>query len=115
MDENAVVCTRCQAVGLEQYVHSGSTRTGLLLLAVLVLPGLLYFLWYFLEGHWGCSTCGSRRVEPLMIPADQCAFGVEPPRLAESYQLQRFLSPSFPNPLQSSRRDQKGAAALHNL
>ncbi|HEU5351982.1 MAG TPA: hypothetical protein VFU55_10330 [Terracidiphilus sp.] len=96
MDEEAVVCTRCQSVGLERYVYSGSVRTGLLLLAVLVIPGVLYFIWYFLEGHWGCSSCGSRAVEPLMIPPEQCAFGVEPPRIAESYQLKAQLPPREP-------------------
>ncbi|HEU5457707.1 MAG TPA: hypothetical protein VFU68_03735 [Terracidiphilus sp.] len=105
MDERAVVCTRCQAVGLEQYVHSGSTRTGMLLFAVLILPGLFYFLWYFLEGHWGCSTCGSRKVEPLMIPPEQCAFGVEPPRLAESYQLKGCLPLREPGELNRGVRN----------
>lgn len=99
MDEEAVVCTRCQSVGLEQYMYSGSLRTGLLLLAVLVIPGVLYFIWYFLEGHWGCSTCGSRNVEPLMIPAEQCAFGVEPPRLMESYQLKTHVTLREPREL----------------
>jgi len=102
MDEEAVVCTRCQAVGLEEYMYSGSIRTGLLLLAILVVPGLLYFLWYFLEGHWGCSTCGSRAVEPLMIPREQCAFGVEPPRLAESFQLKAHLPLREPSELNRS-------------
>jgi hypothetical protein len=102
MEERAVVCTRCQAVGLEQYMHSGSVRKGLLLLAVLVVPGLIYFLWYFLEGHWGCSTCGSRKVEDLKIPPEECAFGVEPPRMLESYQLKA----DFPlgEPRQLNRR-----------
>jgi hypothetical protein len=105
MDEEAVVCTQCQAVGLEQYVHSGSIRTGLLLLAVLVIPGVLYFIWYFLEGYWGCSTCGSRAVEPLMIPAEQCAFGVEPPRLMESYQLKANLPLREPSELDRAVRN----------
>jgi hypothetical protein len=58
----AVCCTRCQSVGLDRYVHSGSARLGVLLLFFGVLPGVLYFLWFLVEGHRGCSTCGSRDV-----------------------------------------------------
>jgi hypothetical protein len=29
---------------------------------------VLYFLWYLFEGHWGCSTCGSRQVVSLVDP-----------------------------------------------
>ncbi|HUX44226.1 MAG TPA: hypothetical protein VMV57_05705 [Terracidiphilus sp.] len=88
MDE-AICCTSCQAVGLKHYMRSGSVRTGLLLLAVFVVPGVLYFAWYLLAGHWGCATCGSRAVVPLEIPPEQCAIGVQPPLLVESYQLKR--------------------------
>lgn len=65
----AVCCTRCQSVGLDRYVRSGSVRLGILLLLLFVVPGVLYFAWYFLEGHWGCSTCGSRHVVPLVEDA----------------------------------------------
>ncbi len=64
----AVCCTQCQAIGLKRYTHSGSAKKGLLLLALFIVPGLLYFLWYFLEGHWGCSSCGSRHVVPIIDP-----------------------------------------------
>lgn len=66
--ERAVCCTRCQSIGLERYLRSGSVRLGLLLLLFFVVPGLLYFAWYFLEGHWGCSTCGS----PKVVPIEDC-------------------------------------------
>jgi hypothetical protein len=49
-------------------MHSGNIRRGLFLLLFGVVPGLLYFLWYFLEGHWGCSTCGSPKVVPIVDP-----------------------------------------------
>lgn len=64
--ERAVCCTHCQSVGLIRFMRSGSPRIGLLLLCFFVVPGVLYFLWYFCSGHWGCSTCGSRRVVPLV-------------------------------------------------
>jgi hypothetical protein len=64
----AICCTRCQSVGLEKFVRSGSIRVGLLLLLLFVVPGVLYFLWYLFEGHWGCSTCGSRQVVSLLDP-----------------------------------------------
>jgi hypothetical protein len=41
---------------------------GLLLLLLFVVPGVIYFLWYLGEGHWGCSTCGSRKVVPIIDP-----------------------------------------------
>lgn len=63
--EQAVCCTRCQSIGLKRYMRSGSVRLGLLLLCLFVVPGVLYFLWYLVEGHWGCSTCGSRSVVPI--------------------------------------------------
>jgi hypothetical protein len=62
----AVCCTRCQSVGLITYMRNGSPRVGLLLLCLFVVPGVLYFLGYFLSGHWGCNTCGSREVVPLL-------------------------------------------------
>lgn len=62
----AVCCTRCQSVGLKTYVRSGSPRVGVLLLCLFIVPGLLYFLWHFASGHWGCCTCGSRDVVPLL-------------------------------------------------
>lgn len=58
----AVCCTRCQSVGLSRFMHSGSTRLGVLLLFFGVVPGILYLLWFLVEGHWGCSSCGSRDV-----------------------------------------------------
>ena len=64
----AVCCTSCQSIGLKRYMHSGSVRKGLFLLLLFIVPGVLYFLWYFLEGHWGCSTCGSRKVVPIIDP-----------------------------------------------
>jgi hypothetical protein len=64
----AVCCTLCQSIGLKRYVRSGSVKKGLLLLALFIVPGVLYFLWLFLEGHWGCSTCGSRKVVPIVDP-----------------------------------------------
>jgi hypothetical protein len=64
----AVCCTHCQSVGLKRYTRSGSAKKGLLLLFLFVVPGVLYFTWYLLEGHWGCSTCGSRRVVPIINP-----------------------------------------------
>ena len=73
----AVYCTHCHSVGLKQYVHTGSVRTGLLLLGLLIVPGLVYFAWYFLEGHWGCSTCGTRDVVPMIDPARVVEVAVE--------------------------------------
>ena len=64
----AVCCTRCQSVGLKRYMHSGTMKRGLFLLLFFVVPGVLYLLWYLLEGHWGCSTCGSRKVVPIINP-----------------------------------------------
>lgn len=64
----AVCCTECQSIGLKRYMHSGSVRKGLFLLLLFIVPGVLYFLWYVLEGHWGCSSCGSRRVVPIIDP-----------------------------------------------
>ena len=64
----AVCCTRCQSIGLKRYMHSGNFKKGIFLLLFLVVPGVLYLLWYFLEGHWGCSTCGSRQVVPIVDP-----------------------------------------------
>jgi hypothetical protein len=64
----AVCCTRCQSVGLKRHMHSGSVKKGLLLLLLFIVPGVLYFLWYLIEGHWGCSTCGSREVVPIVDP-----------------------------------------------
>ncbi len=51
-----------------RYVRSGSVRLGLLLLCLFVVPGVVYLLWHLCEGHWGCSTCGSRRIVPLEDP-----------------------------------------------
>lgn len=64
--QEAVCCTRCQSVGLTRYVRNGSVRMGLLLLCLLIVPGVVYFVWYFATGHWGCSTCGSSQVTPLL-------------------------------------------------
>ncbi len=64
----AVCCTHCQSIGLKRYMRSGSAKKGLLLLALFIVPGVLYFIWYFLEGHWGCSSCGSRHVVPIVDP-----------------------------------------------
>jgi hypothetical protein len=64
----AVCCTRCQSVGLQRYIRSGSVRLGLFLLLLFIVPGVIYFLWYLFEGHWGCSTCGSRKVVPIIDP-----------------------------------------------
>lgn len=77
----AVCCTRCQSVGLQRYIRSGSVRLGLFLLLLFVVPGVIYFLWYLGEGHWGCSTCGSRKVVPIVDPVP-------------SYQASRQLSQS---------------------
>jgi hypothetical protein len=49
-------------------MHSGTVKKGLFLCLFLLVPGVLYFMWYFLEGHWGCSTCGSRQVVPIVDP-----------------------------------------------
>lgn len=62
----AVCCTRCQSVGLTGYGRIGSPRLGLLLLCFFVVPGVVYFLWYFCSRRWGCSTCGSFKVVPLV-------------------------------------------------
>jgi hypothetical protein len=62
----AVCCTHCQSVGLKRYMRSGLPRLGLLLLCLFIVPGVVYFAWHFLSGHWGCSTCGSRKVVPLI-------------------------------------------------
>ena len=64
----AVCCTHCQSIGLKRYMRSGSAKKGLLLLALFIVPGVFYFIWYFLEGHWGCSSCGSRHVVPIVDP-----------------------------------------------
>lgn len=64
----AVCCTRCQSIGLKRYMHSGTIRKGIFLSLFLIVPGVLYFIWYFLEGHWGCSTCGSPEVVPIVDP-----------------------------------------------
>jgi len=64
--KRAVCCTCCQSVGLIRHMRSGSPRLGLLLLCVFLVPGILYLLWYLCNGHWGCSTCGSRKVVPLV-------------------------------------------------
>lgn len=64
----AVCCTRCQSVGLKTYERSGNPRMGVLLLFFFVVPGVLYLLWHYTSGHWGCNTCGSRKVVPLVEP-----------------------------------------------
>lgn len=66
MYQEAVCCTQCQSVGLKTYMRSGSPCVGLILLCLFVVPGLIYFLWYLASGHWGCSTCGSRKVVSLL-------------------------------------------------
>jgi len=58
-------------------MHSGSVKKGLLLLLLFVVPGVLYLIWYLLEGHWGCSTCGSRKVVPIMDPDEFRAMHAE--------------------------------------
>lgn len=63
--EKAVCCTRCQSIGLEKYIRSGSVRMGILLLFFFVVPGVLYLLWHLGTGNWGCSTCGSRAIVPI--------------------------------------------------
>lgn len=74
----AVCCTECQSVGLIRFVHSGSVKLGLMLLCLFVVPGVAYFLWYLCEGHWGCSTCGSREVVPIQDPDVLRANGLLP-------------------------------------
>lgn len=61
----AVCCTECQSVGLDRYINSASLKLGLLLLVFFVVPGVLYFAWFLVSSHRGCSTCGSRHVVPL--------------------------------------------------
>jgi len=76
----AVCCTRCQSVGLKRYMRSGSLRLGMVLLCFFVVPGVLYFLWLLCSGHWGCSTCGSREVVPML---EREAFHVRPMQTGE--------------------------------
>jgi len=63
--QKAVCCTRCQSIGMERYLRNGSVHLGVLLLAVFIVPGVLYLLWHLSTGHWGCSTCGSRAIVPI--------------------------------------------------
>jgi hypothetical protein len=81
----AVCCTRCQSVGLESYIHSGSVRKGLLLLSLFIVPGVLYFLWYLIEGHKGCSTCGSRRIVPIEDPDTMKAGYSNPMKVVQGF------------------------------
>jgi hypothetical protein len=76
----AVCCTRCQSVGLKTYVRSGNPRMGMLLLFFFVVPGVLYFLWYLASGHWGCNTCGSRKVVPMLEQEKFCMPPFTPER-----------------------------------
>jgi hypothetical protein len=65
----AVCCESCQSVGLDRYIHGASLKLGVLLLLLFVVPGVLYFAWFLLSSHRGCSTCGSRHVVPLVQEA----------------------------------------------
>ena len=73
----AVCCTECQSVGLDRYINGASLKLGLLLLLLFIVPGVLYFAWFLVRSHRGCSTCGSRYLVPLVKDA---ASPVEPVR-----------------------------------
>lgn len=73
----AVCCTECQSVGLDRYINRASMKLGLLLLVLFIVPGVVYFAWFLIKSHRGCSTCGSRNVVQLVQDA---ASPVEPVR-----------------------------------
>jgi ribosomal protein S27AE len=68
-------CTRCGSIAAPEYYRSGSVLITLVLLAIGILPGLIYYLWTRSHSHWGCGQCGSDELVPSDSPqAKQLGF-----------------------------------------
>jgi hypothetical protein len=75
--EKPVYCTRCGTVGRQKFFKRGSVLTGLLLLALFIVPGVIYLIWYLFEGYWGCSACRAREIISIDSPVAKRVLGAQ--------------------------------------
>ena len=63
-----LLCMRCGYVGKSERVYPGSDMAGLLLFLLLIVPGLIYFVWRYSSAFEQCSLCESRELIPHDSP-----------------------------------------------
>ena len=63
-----LLCTRCGYVGKAERAYPGSDMVGLFLLLLLIVPGLIYFVWQHFSAFEQCSRCESRELIPQDSP-----------------------------------------------
>lgn len=68
-------CTRCGTVGEQAFYRNGSVLLGIILLLFFVVPGVIYFIWYFGAGYWGCPRCQAEEIVPVNSPIARQALG----------------------------------------
>lgn len=82
-------CKHCGSVSIPHVktVKEGSTLTGLLLTLLMILPGLLYFVFRMrTEQFWVCGVCGRRGgLIPANSPAARAATQVQSNDEADVY------------------------------
>jgi hypothetical protein len=72
-----VYCKRCGTVGEQEFYRKGSLLLGVVLLCCFILPGILYFIWYFGAGYWGCPRCQAEEIVPVDSPVARQALGAQ--------------------------------------
>lgn len=84
-----VVCTQCHAIGLPNVVTPGSVLTGLLLLFIGLVPGLLYLLWRQIASGIFCRSCGAKGTTvPAESPRAHAILGPDADRVIHAARME---------------------------
>lgn len=66
-----LLCTTCGTVGNVKTVTPGSLGTEIVLWICLILPGVFYTAWRFVNKGPACATCGAKTLVPVNSPVGQ--------------------------------------------